>query len=379
MFDSSLNKFFGLLRYSLGTEGECPRMHLYGWRTVFEISRKQSISAFIGSSLTSIKGNVLIEDDEKSKEAFGDLIMDWTGQVIKTARRNQKLNRDVIEEISKLGTKGLQSCLLKGQGNALMYPNPYARTPGDIDVWVRFKDQANDWENIRRIIKLVKTESPEFVAAYHHIDAPDINGTPVEVHYRPHFMLSFIYNSRLQKYFAGHMDEQFSHYVKFDDTMIAVPTPEFNAVFQLSHIFNHLTHEGIGLRQILDYYFVLQKLSEQSVDLQKLSKTLNSLGLLNFAGAIMWILVNILGMDDKWAIADLDEKRGRFVINEIVQGGNFGRYDSRSEVKYFDNPITVQYRHIMRNVHLFEYFPHHALVEPLARGVLFFKRKMLNK
>lgn len=371
--------FFRLLRFALGNETDCPKMHLIEWQEMFRIAKKQAITGFIGSALKNIGGDVLIEKDVKSQDAFTDLVMEWMGEVVKIAHRNQKVNNDVIEEFRKLKSKGLQCCLLKGQGNALMYPNPYARTPGDIDVWVRFKNQANDGENIRRIIKQVKAESPESVAAYHHIDAPDINGTPVEVHYRPHFMLSFIYNNRLQKYFADNMDEQFSHYVKFEDTMIAVPTPEFNAVFQLSHIFNHLTHEGIGLRQILDYYFVLQRLSEQAVDRCKLSKTLNRLGLFNFAGAIMWILVNILGMDDKWAIADLDEKRGRFVINEIVQGGNFGRYDSRSEVKYFDNPIIVQYRHIMRNVHLFEFFSHHALVEPIARGVLFFKRKKLNK
>ena len=38
---------------------------------------------------------------------------------------------------------------------------------------------------------------------------------------------------------------------------IAIPTVEFNLIFQLTHIYAHLMNEGIGLRQLLDYYYVL--------------------------------------------------------------------------------------------------------------------------
>lgn len=370
--------FFRLLRFALGNEADCPKMHLSEWQEMFQIAKKQAITGLIGSALRDIGGNVLIETDTKSQDAFTDLVMEWMGEVVKIARWNQKVNNDVIEEFRKLESKGLQCCLLKGQGNALMYPNHDSRTPGDIDVWVRFAHQANDDENIRRIIQFIKTECPDSKAAYHHIDAPDINGTPVEVHYRPQFMLSFVYNRRLQKYFAENMDEQFNHKVKFEKAMIAVPTAEFNAVFQLSHIFNHLTHEGIGLRQLLDYYFVLNKLTKQSYDKYKLSKLLERLGLLKFACAIMWILVNKFSMDESFTITRMDERRGRFILNEIMQGGNFGKYDDRSEVKYYDHPLIVQYRHLVRNLHLLRYFLHEALIEPIGRGIMFLKKKKLN-
>lgn len=370
--------FFRLLRFALGNETDCPKMHLSEWREMFQIAKKQAITGFIGSALRDIGGNVLIETDTKCQDAFTDLVMEWMGEVVKIARRNQKVNNDVIEEFRKLESKGLQCCLLKGQGIALMYPNHDSRTPGDIDVWVRFAHQANDDENIRRIIQLIKTECPDSKAAYHHIDAPDINGTPVEVHYRPQFMLSFVYNMRLQKYFTDNMDEQFNHKVKFEKTMIAVPAAEFNAVFQLSHIFNHLTHEGIGLRQLLDYYFVYNKLTNQSYDKYKLSKILERLGLLKFTCAIMWILVNKFGMDESFTITRMDERRGRFILNEIMQGGNFGKYDDRSEVKYYGHPLIVQYRHLVRNLHLLRYFSHEALIEPIGRGIMFLKKKKLN-
>ena len=36
-----------------------------------------------------------------------------------------------------------------------------------------------------------------------------------------------------------------------------IPTVEFNIIFQLTHIYSHLMNEGIGLRQLVDYYYVL--------------------------------------------------------------------------------------------------------------------------
>lgn len=248
--------FFRLLRFALGTEKDCPKMHLSEWREMFRIAKKQAITGFIGSALKNIGGDVLIEKDAKSQEAFTDLIMDWMGEVVKIARRNQKVNNDVIEEFHKLESKGLQCCLLKGQGNALMYPNHDSRTSGDIDVWIRFRNSVNTEDNIQRIIRMVKEEQPHSKASYHHIDIPDINGTPVEAHYRPQFLFSYWYNKHLQDYFNSHAGEQFNNKVKYGETEIAVPTPEFNIVFQLSHIYNHLFHEGIGLRQIIDYFYV---------------------------------------------------------------------------------------------------------------------------
>lgn len=339
---------------------------------MFQMAKKQALTGFIGSSLNNIKGKVLVETDPKSKDAFENLIMEWTGDVVKIARRNQKVNKDVAEEFQMLETKGLQCCLLKGQGNALMYPDPDSRTSGDIDVWVRLKDSVNTDANIRRIIQIVKSERPDSKATYHHIDAPDINGTPVEVHYRPQFLFFLAHDKRLQKFFMDNADEQFLHKVNLDENEVAVPTAEFNMVFQLSHIYNHLFHEGIGLRQIVDYYYVLKSLSTNlsSAENEEASyargMVLHQCGLHRIAGALMWIMVSQLGMDKDWAIAEPDKKRGRFVLNEILQGGNFGKYDKRN-AKFGNSQLGKNIQRIIRDFRLVRYFPSEALSEPFFR------------
>lgn len=363
--------FFRLQRFALGTESTCPKMHLNEWRSMFQIAKKQALTGFIGSSLNAINGDVLVETDEKSKDVFADLIMKWTGDTIQIARRNQKVNKDVVKEFRKLEAMGLQCCLLKGQGNALMYLNPTSRTSGDIDVWVRFPDSPNTDANIRKIIRIVKADSPRSTAAYHHIDAPDINGTPVEVHYRPQFLFSPLHNRRLQQYFIDNADEQFTHKVNIGGSDIAVPTAEFNLVFQLSHIYNHLFHEGIGLRQIVDYYYVLKAFHCQyngrgnNISAQ-LTPMLKRLGLHQIAGAIMWILIKQLGMPQECAVAMPDEHRGRFVLNEILQGGNFGHYDARN-ARFRNTQFGRNIQRLVRDLRLLRYFPSEALSEPFFR------------
>lgn len=358
--------FFRLLRFALGTEKDCPKMHLIEWREMFRIAKKQAITGFIGSALKNIGGDVLIEKDAKSQDAFTDLVMEWMGEVVKIARRNQKVNNDVIDEFLKLESKGLQCCLLKGQGNAFMYPNHDSRTSGDIDVWVRFKDTVNTDGNIRKIIKMAKDVQPNSKASYHHIDIPDINCTPVEAHYRPQFLFSYWHNKHLQEYFNKHSDEQLDNKVKFGDKEISVPTPEFNIVFQLSHIYNHLFHEGIGLRQIIDYYYVLKAYdslsNKSSIDWDK---QLNYLGMHNIAGAIMWILTNEFGMPKSWAIVLSDKGRGTFVLNEILQGGNFGKSDKRYH--FSNSAFGKNLQRLQRDCRLLSYFPSEALSEPIFR------------
>ena len=364
--------FFRLLRFALGTEENCPKMHLNECREMFQIAKKHAITGFIGSALKNIGGDVLIEKDAKSQDAFTDLIMDWMGEVVKIARRNQKVNRDVIEVFGKLERQGVECCLLKGQGNALMYPDSNTRTSGDIDVWVRFKDSVNTDANIRKIIRKVKDVHPNSKAAYHHIDIPDVNGTPVEAHYRPQFLFSYRHNKHLQEYFNEWADVQFNNKVRFANSEISVPTPEFNIVFQLSHIYNHLFHEGIGLRQMIDFFYVL-KVSNSPLSDARGSNGLrkdyvnlfNLVGMYHIASAIMWILITRLGMPIEWLLVKPDEQRGRFVLNEIMQGGNFGKSDERYH--FSNNPIGKNLQRFQRDCRLLNYFPSEAISEPLFR------------
>ena len=248
-----------------------------------------------------------------------------------------------------------------------MYPNPYSRTPGDIDIWVEGGD--------KRVISFVRSISPHEKACYHHIEFPSYKGVEVEVHYRPSFLQCFWHNRRLQKYYEMVKEEQFSHRMKLGEQgEIAIPTAEFNLIFQLTHIYAHLMNEGIGLRQLLDYYFVL--LHADIKNLAELQRILKHFGLWKFAGAIMYIMHEVFGMPASRLIVPLNEKYGNFVLNEVLEAGNFGSYDKRN--RFGKSQLGHNLQRVYRDIRLIKYFPAEALSEPIFRVWHFFWR-MKNK
>ena len=238
-----LQIFFDFLRFCIGSTKEIPSsLKEVDWKELYAIAKKQCL---VGVLFDGIK-KLPAEHVGIKKE----LLLQWMAESQMLEKANVRLNDAAIQVSEWFRKKGFRTCILKGQGNALMYPNPYSRTPGDIDIWVEGED--------KRVISFVRSISPHEKACYHHIEFPSYKGVEVEVHYRPSFLLCFWHNRKLQKYHERVKEEQFSHRVMLGEQReIAIPTTDFNLIFQLTHIFSHLMNEGIGLRQLLDYYFVI--------------------------------------------------------------------------------------------------------------------------
>ncbi|MDY4998942.1 MAG: nucleotidyltransferase family protein, partial [Bacteroidaceae bacterium] len=235
--------FFELLRFCIGTVQEVPSS-LKGadWRVLYAMARKQCLVGVLFDGIKRLPADVGMDKG---------LLFQWMAQNQTLRKANARLDKAAVEVAEWFGRKGFRTCVLKGQGNALLYPPGMERTPGDIDLWVDGGD--------RKVVSFVRSLSPDEKVCYHHIGFPEYNGVEVEVHFRPSFLFCFRHNRRLQGYYERVMDEQFAHRVKLGEQgEIAVPKAEFNLIFQLTHIFTHLMNEGIGLRQLLDYFFVLK-------------------------------------------------------------------------------------------------------------------------
>ena len=64
-------------------------------------------------------------------------------------------------------------------------------------------------------------------------------------------------------------------------------------------------------------------------ELAALQRELKHLGLWKFAGAVMYVLKEVLGLAEEKMIVPVDEKRGKLLLAEILDGGNFGRHFSK--------------------------------------------------
>ena len=235
--------FFDFLRFCIGSAKEIPgSLKEVDWKELYAIAKKQCLVGVLFDGIKKLPAEYVGMEKE--------LLLQWMAESQMLEKANVRLNDAAIQVSEWFRKKGFRTCILKGQGNALMYPNPYSRTPGDIDIWVEGGD--------KRVISFVRSISPHEKACYHHIEFPSYKGVEVEVHYRPSFLLCFWHNRKLQKYYERVKEKQFSHRVMLGEQgEIAIPTAEFNLIFQLTHIFSHLMNEGIGLRQLVDYYYVL--------------------------------------------------------------------------------------------------------------------------
>lgn len=81
-------------------------------------------------------------------------------------------------------------------------------------------------------------------------------------------------------------------------------------------------------------------------------------------------------MAESKLIAPPNEKYGKFVLNEIIEAGNFGTYDKRNSFGHSKLGHNIQ--RIYRDIRLMRYFPAEALSEPIFRVWHFFWR-MKNK
>ena len=354
--------FFDFLRFCIGSTSEIPvSLKDADWGVMYGIAKKQALIGVLFHGIQQLPKELAPDED---------LLMQWMGMAQRIKQQNIRLFMDSAKVCKNFKQVGFRNCILKGQGNALLYSDPYMRTPGDIDIYLE--------GGRKRIMEYVDGVCPNQVMRYHHVDFP-VMKTPIEVHFTPSYMFCPWYNRRMQKWFGKAMDLQCSNVVTLPDGYgeITVPTTSFNVIYILSHLYRHVFTEGIGLRQLLDYYFVVSMLNVEFEMLSSLQRDLKWLGLWKFAGAVMYVLHEVFGLSEDKMIAPMDEKEGRFLLDEIMRGGNFGQYDDRLGGKIDEGKVHRYFRMSLRNMRFVRHYPSEAICEPLFR-TWFFCWKRIN-
>ena len=455
---NDITAFFAFLKYCLGYKENMSRVIAgMNWQQLYSFASKQAI---LGLCFEGIERLGEEYPEELKRNPIGrELLMTWMGKAQQIRRQNRKVNIVASKLFSMLREDGMRCCILKGQGNALMYPNSYSRTPGDIDVWIdasreRIMEYAQKKFELGDDIRLQHLET-------------SLDGVPVELHFFPCSMNNPIYHARLQKWFRRNADLQCSHIVGLPDGAgdIAIPTTAFNVIYQLTHLYHHFFDEGIGMRQIIDYFLVVNDFSKNvfldndlsnhpvnfsnhpvplskegstfspspsssgsgdvtapsrcseplrskdggpskvspncagwdrrdaigdmtsatastdssataarssSTAIDRVQEELKELGLWKFAGGIMYIMQEVFGMSASRLIVPPNEKYGKFVLNEVLEAGNFGKHDARN--RFGSSQLGHNLQRVYRDMRLVRYFPAEALCEPLFRIWHFFWR-----
>lgn len=362
--------FFELLQVAIGTRLSLSvKPTSREWALLFEMAKKQALVAIAFAGVNRMRESSDSADDFGLSIGIDEMTyLKWLGMTAKVAQRNKELSVSCASLCKELAHDGLYACILKGQSNLVNYPEDLrdCRTPGDIDVWCGLMDPEGidiavgdskgahyeKYQGERGVIEWVLADwrikgnnKPE--VQYHHVDW-EYKGVDCEVHFKPSWLNNPFHNARLQKWCKENEQRNKCEFDSFN-----IPTVGFNAVYQIVHIYRHLFNEGIGLRQLLDYYFVLKTLSSDAIHAQKDGQTmgmwdedlavgiksknelmhiLSSFGMKPFASAVMWVLQEVFAMPKEYLLCKPDEERGKFLLNEIMLAGNFGKYDERNVI-----------------------------------------------
>ena len=290
-----------------------------------------------------------------------DEVMEWWGEVNDIKKRNEYLFKKTAFFSNTFRKEGFENCILKGQGNAMMYPDPYLRTPGDIDIWLKGSKEE--------ITSYVHKFFPNEKGSVLHIHFPIFKDTLIEVHYTPRILDNPSANRYLQQYFKEVQSQQINNTIELPiGKTINVPTLDFNIILQTTHIYRHFICEGITLKHLVDYYYLLIKFDNwmhqdyhNTNSSIQLLPFLQRIKILKFAKVIMYIMQEGLAIEKKYLFTTTNKRIGKLLLESIIEeNGSLGLKSHKSISEY--NSVKERVKEKMkRTLLLIPYFPEETI------------------
>ena len=377
--------FFELIRVAIGAQDDLSYAPSHEeWRTLYALAEKQALTGVCFVGIQRLK--------KLGHDISVDVYMKWLAMAAKIQQRNELMNRRCLELQRLLAKEGLRSSILKGQGVARLYRMRseelgmrsdfqlgFYRQCGDIDVWVD--------GGMESVLRWCRERYGDVEYDYINAHVPMFEDVEVEMHWRVGAMTNLFRNRRLQRWLereetkvmilGGKADLKPSETLETSETTITVPTLEFYAFYLMLHCYHHVFESGLGLRQLMDYYFLLMARNNLNLDLN-VNKLFREFGMERFVGAVMWIMQEVFGLERECLLCEPDEKEGRYILAEVMAGGNFGHHDERIR-KVGKGKWQSVFANLQHALHVLRRYPQEALWMPVWMVYHFVWKKRINK
>lgn len=285
----SIEILYKLQRIALGNETDLSLPDSIDWEEVIKLSYSQAVPVQTCEGLESLYEKNPDMSIELDSPKYEDLRFEWCGQKLVLEELNKQHDKRVAQLTKIFAEHGFRTCLLKGQGCALMYPNPSVRNCGDIDLWVE--------GGRNKVLALLKDNWNVHHIVNHHAEVDFFKDVAVEIHYIPAWLYNPIKDAKLQRFFNEETDAQFSN---MTEKGFAVPTIKFNLVYLAVHLYKHIYEGNVTLKQLTDYYYLLKQTTDE--ERQNAYLFFKELGLEKYIAFLMFRLKNDLGLADEFLL-----------------------------------------------------------------------------
>lgn len=274
------------------------------WAQVLQEAKSQAVILMAAEALVKYRKYISNYSDWENTAFTAHMLN------VRAAYNEQQLNEIM---------KGYPFFILKGLAAALYYPKPHERSLGDIDFLID-KSQRTEIE-----ILLSKN-------GYKSWDKEHICHTVFkkeDAHLEMHFEISGIPYGEPGTIVREFMMNAVKHRIMtgFDEWRFPVPEDIYHGLIILLHMQHHMLGEGLGLRHICDWACYLQKTANKPFWTELLN-VFEKIGILTYAKVVSKISAMYFRIKcPEWA-QSADENLCVDVMNDILEGGNFGRKDT---------------------------------------------------
>ena len=285
------------------------------WEVVLDMAEANTVGALVASSIQRISECTLVNVEIPEETIDRCLTIQFNSIHI-----NQQLNKVLETVVRKMKEKGINPILLKGQGIANLYPEPYLRTCGDIDLFIGSEKMEDAIESLKGYYHetTLETDHPKHVEMV-------CQGIPLELH-KTIINQEVEPNPFIHEWTMQQMESPETRTVVVDGTEVAVGSELFDIVFQFYHMWRHYLKEGIGLRQVADWVLCINHTYDK-IDTRELKSVLKSFKLLDKWQAFGCFIVRFMGLPRKKfpLYSSLVAYKSSVIAKEVIESGNFGR------------------------------------------------------
>lgn len=236
------------------------------------------------------------------------------------------------EYLHDLMTKnGIKYSIIKGVASARYYPDPAARSMGDVDFYVA----PEDLERAKAIFEADGFEVKE-TDSEHHVC---IKKGPMDM--EMHFAPIAIPNDKMRPIFLEYWSDLCDKASLTEDTFseYMLPSDFHHGFIMITHFQLHLMPNGVGLRHLCDFVVFANRFSDEDFR-QLFEERFKRVGLWRLAQIISLAAVRYLGMPYKSWMGD-DYATADALMLDIARGGNFGQ---REKARSFEGVFIADYK-----------------------------------
>lgn len=329
---------------------------------IHHFSMEQSVLGLVTAGLVHVSG-IRVPKEE---------ILLLIGETLQIEQRNRAMNVFISVLIDKLRKVGLNVLLVKGQGIAQCYAKPLWRACGDIDLLI----DDNNYDKAKNYLISIADKEWSEVIERKHLEVT-IEGWIVELH-------GSLRGNVLNRIDVGLTSIQKELFEKekfrlWQDgaTTVYLPAPNEDVILIFTHILQHFSQGGIGLRQICDWCRILWMFRDE-IDRQLLAERLHNMRIMSEwrvfgALAVRYLNMPVEGMPFYSTSNQLKRKAHR-LFSFILYTGDLGK---NRDSKYYERYPYV----ISKTISLFRHMTDaakHFFIFPLDSIQVLFRRIKLG-